>query len=137
MHVVYNKNFGTKLTKKCIKKLKIFNVTLLLMNSPTKKCPLIIILYLAVIMLTAAIIVPVQGQMRENQSLDGQSPDGDCLFNPSLTKCASIDGETCPEGFSMNAKAQCYPREPCPSGFERRDGDETGACYPKDSPTSA
>jgi hypothetical protein len=30
----------------------------------------------------------------------------------------------------MNEDGQCYPRKPCPSGFERVDDDETGACRP-------
>lgn len=30
----------------------------------------------------------------------------------------------------MNEDGQCYPRRPCPPGFERRDNDETGACLP-------
>jgi hypothetical protein len=58
-----------------------------------------------------------------------EPPDEDCLYNPSLPKCAPINGK-CPEGFAMNEDGQCYPRKPCPPGFERRDDDETGACLP-------
>ena len=58
-----------------------------------------------------------------------EPPDDDCIYNPSLPKCAPIDGK-CPEGFAMNEAGQCYPRKPCPPGFERRDNDETGACLP-------
>jgi hypothetical protein len=56
-------------------------------------------------------------------------PNDDCLFNPSLPNCVPIAGK-CPEGFAMNEDGQCYPRKPCPPGFERRDDDETGACLP-------
>ena len=56
-------------------------------------------------------------------------PDDDCLFDPSLPKCAPEDGK-CPAGFAMNENGQCYPRKPCPPGFERRDDDETGTCHP-------
>jgi predicted transcriptional regulator len=55
-------------------------------------------------------------------------PDGDCLFDPSLPKCAPVDGE-CPDGYAMNEDGQCYPDKPCPKGYERRDNDETGTCY--------
>jgi len=55
-------------------------------------------------------------------------PDDDCLFDPSLPKCAPIEGE-CPDGFVMNEDGQCYPNKPCPVGYERRDDDETGTCY--------
>ena len=58
-----------------------------------------------------------------------EPPDDDCLYDPSLPKCAPIDGE-CPEGFNMNEDGQCFPDKPCPTGFERRDEDETGRCYP-------
>src|SRR5215204_3995241 len=55
-------------------------------------------------------------------------PDDDCLFDPSLPKCAPVDGE-CPDGFAMNEDGQCYLDKPCPKGYERRDNDETGTCY--------
>ena len=57
--------------------------------------------------------------------------DDDCLYDPSLPKCASIDGK-CPEGFNMNEDGQCYPDKPCPLGFARVDNDESGACLPVD-----
>jgi len=60
---------------------------------------------------------------------DREPPDDDCLFNPSLPKCAPTDGQ-CPDGFLMNENEQCFPDKPCPSGFEKRDEDETGRCYP-------
>lgn len=56
-------------------------------------------------------------------------PNDDCLFDPSLPNCVPIAGK-CPEGFAMNEDGQCYPRKPCPPGFERRDDDESGACLP-------
>ena len=58
-----------------------------------------------------------------------EEPDDDCLFNPSLPKCAPIEGK-CPPGFLMNANAQCFPDKPCPAGYTKFDGDETGTCYP-------
>jgi predicted transcriptional regulator len=61
-------------------------------------------------------------------TIDREPPDDDCLFDPSLPKCAPIDGE-CPDGFAMNEDGQCYPNKPCPKGYERRDNDETGTCY--------
>ena len=30
----------------------------------------------------------------------------------------------------MNEDGQCFPDKPCPTGFEKRDEDETGRCYP-------
>ena len=60
-----------------------------------------------------------------------EPPDDDCLYDPSLPKCASIDGK-CPEGFNMNEDGQCYPDKPCPLGFARVDNDESGACLPVD-----
>jgi hypothetical protein len=56
-------------------------------------------------------------------------PDDDCLFNPSLPKCAPIEGK-CPSGFLMNENEQCFPDKPCPTGFTKLDEDETGTCYP-------
>lgn len=58
-----------------------------------------------------------------------EEPDDDCLFNPSLPKCAPIEGK-CPSGFLMNENSQCFPDKPCPAGFTKFDEDETGTCYP-------
>lgn len=58
-----------------------------------------------------------------------EEPDDDCLFNPSLPKCAPIEGK-CPSGFLMNENEQCFPDKPCPAGFTKFDEDETGTCYP-------
>ncbi len=59
----------------------------------------------------------------------GAGPDRDCLFNPSLPKCAAIDGK-CPDGFFMNEDERCVPEGGCPDGYHRVEDDETGTCYP-------
>jgi hypothetical protein len=56
-------------------------------------------------------------------------PDDDCLFNPSLKKCKSINGQ-CPPGFFLNDDENCVPDKKCPKGFEHHNGDETGTCHP-------
>src|SRR4029079_9700638 len=61
-------------------------------------------------------------------------PDDGCLFDPSLPKCAPIDGK-CPDGFNMNGDGNCFPNKPCPSGYENHDYDETGKCWKVESPT--
>ena len=33
----------------------------------------------------------------------------------------------------MNEEEQCFPDKPCPPGFAKLDGDETGTCYPVNS----
>jgi hypothetical protein len=63
-----------------------------------------------------------------------EPPDDDCLYDPSLPKCAPING-VCPEGFNMNEEGQCFPDKPCPPGYARADNDESGACLPINSPT--
>ena len=68
----------------------------------------------------------VETQMNASSRL---VPDDDCLFNPSLPKCAPIEGK-CPPGFLMNENEQCFPDKPCPAGFTKFDEDETGTCYP-------
>ena len=60
---------------------------------------------------------------------DDEGPDGDCLFNPDLPKCASVDGE-CPDGFFQNEDEQCVPEGGCPDGYHTVDDDETGKCIP-------
>ncbi len=57
-------------------------------------------------------------------------PDRDCLFDPSMPKCAPDDNGRCPEGFNMNEDGQCFPRGGCPDGYYRADDDETGRCIP-------
>jgi len=61
---------------------------------------------------------------------DNDGPDRDCLFNPSLSKCApNPDGE-CPDDFNMNEDGQCFPDHPegCPDGTHSEDDDESGRC---------
>jgi hypothetical protein len=64
---------------------------------------------------------------------DTIGPDNDCLFNPSLPKCASDNGE-CPEGFFQNEDGNCVPAHPngCPQGYHSHEDDETGQCIPND-----
>ena len=40
--------------------------------------------------------------------VNNEGPDGDCLFDPNLPKCASVDGD-CPDGFFQNGYEQCVP----------------------------
>jgi len=65
----------------------------------------------------------------------GEGPDGDCLFNPSLPKCASDNG-VCPDGFNQNEDGNCYPEHPngCPEGYHSHENDETGRCIPDSTP---
>jgi hypothetical protein len=63
-----------------------------------------------------------------------EPPDDDCIYDPSLPKCAPTNGK-CPEGFNMNEDGQCYPDKPCPPGFARVDNDESGACLHVNPPT--
>ena len=66
-----------------------------------------------------------------------EGPDEDCLFNPSLPKCASDNG-ICPEGFFQNEDGNCVPDHPngCPEGYHSHEDDETGQCIPNDVPCS-
>ena len=65
--------------------------------------------------------------------VDG-GPDGDCLFNPSLPKCASDNGE-CPDGFFQNEDGSCFPQhDRCPKGYHSHENDETGRCIPNSTP---
>jgi hypothetical protein len=80
-----------------------------------------------------------------NQIIDGESnpsnaspnsqPDGDCLFDPSLPKCAPDENGNCPEGFGMNEDEQCFPlHDRCPEGYHSHEDDESGKCIPDDIP---
>lgn len=62
---------------------------------------------------------------------DDEGPDGFCLFNPDLPKCASVNGES-PDRFFQNEDEQCVPdhRDGCPDGSHSVDDDETGRCIP-------
>jgi hypothetical protein len=79
-----------------------------------------------------SLINDTQGATAPDASLR-EEPDDDCLFNPSLPKCAPIEGK-CPPGFLMNENEQCFPDKPCPAGFTKFDEDETGTCYPLTHP---
>jgi hypothetical protein len=58
-------------------------------------------------------------------------PDEDCLFDPSLPKCALDENGNCPEGFAMNGDGQCFPRhDRCPEGYHSHEDDESGRCIP-------
>lgn len=81
----------------------------------------------------------------ENQIIAGESntpngspipqPDGDCLFDPSLSKCAPDENGSCPEGFHMNEDEQCFPaHDRCPSGYHGHEDDESGKCIPDSVP---
>jgi hypothetical protein len=60
-----------------------------------------------------------------------KKPDQSCAFNPDSPKCKPdpITGK-CPPGFSHNVHDNCFPLGPCPHGFGRHDGDESGKCFP-------
>ncbi len=65
----------------------------------------------------------------EEGTSDSQ-PDRDCLFDPSLSKCAPDENGNCPDGFAMNEDGQCFPRGGCPEDYHTVDDDETGRCIP-------
>ena len=60
---------------------------------------------------------------------NNNSPDRDCLFKPSLDKCASDHGK-CPDGFFQNEGEHCVPNHDhgCPPGNHSVDDDESGQC---------
>ena len=70
-------------------------------------------------------------KQQPNQQQEQPKPDNSCLFHPEQMKCKPdpITGK-CPKGFSMNVYEHCFPKIPCPKGFENHDEDETGTCYP-------
>jgi hypothetical protein len=74
----------------------------------------------------------------ESNSSSGSTnsqPDGDCLFDPSLPKCAPDQNGNCPEGFGMNEDEQCFPlHDRCPEGYHGHEDDESGKCIPDDVP---
>jgi len=70
----------------------------------------------------------------ENGSANSQ-PDGNCLFDPSLDKCAPDINGNCPRGFNMNENERCFPaHDRCPSDYHGHEDDETGKCIPDDVP---
>ena len=76
-------------------------------------------------------------KQQPNQQQEQSKPDNSCLFHPEQMKCKPdpITGK-CPKGFSMNVYEHCFPKIPCPKGFENHDEDETGTCYPILTPNS-
>ena len=59
-------------------------------------------------------------------------PDSGCFFNPNgLAKCKPDINGKCPAGFSANDKGNCFPKGPCPTGYARKDNDESGTCFPQ------
>jgi hypothetical protein len=72
-----------------------------------------------------------QHQLLLKQQQEQPKPDNSCLFHPEQMKCKPdpITGK-CPKGFSMNVYEHCFPNVRCPKGFENRNEDETGTCYP-------
>ncbi|WP_148686272.1 hypothetical protein [Candidatus Nitrosocosmicus hydrocola] len=67
--------------------------------------------------------------------ISDSQPDGDCLFDPSLPKCAPDENGNCPEGFARNGDDQCFPRhDRCPEEYHSHEDDESGRCIPDDVP---
>jgi hypothetical protein len=59
-----------------------------------------------------------------------RGPDFECTFNPNDEHCKPDAEGKCPAGFAHNSQNNCFPRGPCPTGYSRRDNDETGTCFP-------
>ena len=73
----------------------------------------------------------IAGESNTPSGSSNSQPDGDCLFDPSLPKCAPDENGNCPEGFNMNGYEQCFPEhDGCPDGYHSADDDETGRCIP-------
>jgi hypothetical protein len=80
-------------------------------------------------------IVNETSQKEEIAETSNSQPDGDCLFDPSLPKCAPDENGKCPDGFAMNGDGQCFPRhDRCPDGYHSHEDDESGKCIPDDIP---
>lgn len=80
-------------------------------------------------------IVNETSQKEEIAETSNSQPDGDCLFDPSLPKCAPDENGKCPDGFAMNGDGQCFPRhDRCPEGYHSHEDDESGKCIPDDVP---
>lgn len=78
-------------------------------------------------------IQSISGDTKETlDDSDTSKPDGDCLFDPSLPKCAPDENGNCPDGFNMNEDGRCFPEhnERCADGYHGVDDDETGRCIP-------
>jgi hypothetical protein len=69
-----------------------------------------------------------------NESPDSKA-DGDCLFDPSLPKCAPDEKGNCPEDFHMNEDEQCFPtHDRCATGYQSHEYDASGKCIPDSVP---
>ena len=74
-------------------------------------------------------------EQQELLETSNSQPDGDCLFDPSLPKCAPDENGNCPDGFGMNGDGQCFPRhDRCPEGYHSHEDDESGKCIPDNVP---
>ena len=72
-------------------------------------------------------------EQQEVLETSNPQPDRDCLFDPSLPKCAPNETGKCPEGFGMNGDGQCFPRhDRCPEGYHSHEDDESGRCIPNE-----
>ncbi|VFJ13008.1 hypothetical protein [Candidatus Nitrosocosmicus franklandus] len=77
----------------------------------------------------------VEDQSNPANESPRSQPDGDCLFDPSLPKCAPDENGNCPEGFGMNEDERCFPHhERCPLGYHSHEDDESGKCIPDSVP---
>ena len=77
---------------------------------------------------------PEQKPQQPTPPTNGEGPDQDCLFNPSLPKCKSDNGK-CPNGFFQNEDGNCFPQhDKCPKGYHSHENDETGRCIPDSTP---
>lgn len=87
---------------------------------------------------SSGVVTDNQIRFGESNSLRGSAaphPDGDCLFDPSLPKCASDENGNCPEGFGINEDEQCFPyHDRCPEGYHSHEDDESGRCIPDSVP---
>lgn len=73
------------------------------------------------------------GDGKDQSSSDDTGPDKQCLFDPSLPKCAPDKNDECPEDFNMNEDGQCFPEhDECPNGYHSEDDDESGKCINDD-----
>ena len=65
----------------------------------------------------SVVVSVLQGSssMKQSQSTERQPPDDNCLFDPSLPRCAPIDGK-CPPGCLTKEDGNCCPDKPCPKG---------------------
>ena len=77
----------------------------------------------------------IAGESNTPKLSANSQPDGDCLFDPTLSKCAPDENGNCPKGFYMNENEQCFPaHDRCPSGYHSHEDDESGKCIPDSVP---